>query len=37
VFMMMFYSSIIVPIFNKQTPLEEGELRRAIQEFAIKV
>jgi len=37
VFMMMFYSSVIVPIFNKQTPLEEGELRTAIQEFATKV
>ncbi|MDF1682454.1 MAG: hypothetical protein P1U46_01485 [Patescibacteria group bacterium] len=23
VFMMMFYSSVIVPIFNKQTPLEK--------------
>ena len=37
VFMMMFYSSIIVPIFNKQTPLEDWELRKAIQEFADKV
>lgn len=37
VFMMMFYSSIIVPIFNKQTPLEEGELRTAIEKFSNKV
>lgn len=37
VFFMMFYSSVIVPIFNKQTPLEEWELRTAIQEFATKV
>jgi len=37
VFMMMFYSSVIVPIFNKQTPLEDWELRTAIQEFATKV
>ncbi len=37
VFMMMFYSSVIVPIFNKQTPLEEGELRTWIQAFADKV
>ncbi len=37
VFFMMFYSSIIVPIFNKQTPLESGELRDAIQKFADKV
>jgi len=34
VFMTMFYSSIIVPLFNKQTPLKEGELRNAIEEFA---
>jgi STE24 endopeptidase len=32
----MFYSNIIVPLFNKQTPLEEGELRDAIQEFSEK-
>jgi len=37
VFMMMFYSSVIVPIFNKQTPLEDWELRSAIQNFADKV
>jgi len=37
IFMMMFYSSIIVPIFNKQTPLEDWELRKAIQDFANKV
>ncbi|HBS88329.1 MAG: peptidase M48 [Bacteroidetes bacterium GWF2_38_335] len=36
IFMTMFYSSLIVPLFNKQTPLEEGELRSAIQEFSIK-
>ena len=28
-FMSMFYSQVIVPLFNKQTPLPEGELRRA--------
>ena len=37
VFMAMFYSNLIVPLFNKQTPLEEGELRNAIQQFASKV
>ena len=37
VFFMMFYSSLIVPIFNKQTPLEDGELRDAIQKFSNKV
>jgi STE24 endopeptidase len=36
VFMAMFYSTLIVPLFNKQTPLEEGELRNAIEEFAQK-
>jgi STE24 endopeptidase len=35
-FMTMFYSSLIVPLFNKQTPLEDGELRNAINEFALK-
>lgn len=31
------YSTLIVPLFNKQKPLEEGELRSAIQKFARKV
>lgn len=35
-FMSLFYSNLIVPLFNKQTPLEEGELRNAIQTFAEK-
>lgn len=34
IIMTMFYSNIIVPIFNKQTPLEPGELRSAIEAFA---
>lgn len=33
-FFTMFYSNIIVPLFNKQTPLEEGELRTAIENFS---
>lgn len=33
-FITLFYSNIIVPLFNKQTPLEEGELRDAINAFA---
>ena len=37
VFMAMFYSSLIVPLFNKQTPLPEGELRDAIKAFSDKV
>ncbi len=36
IFMNMFYSNLIVPLFNKQTPLEEGELRTAIENFATK-
>ena len=35
--MNMFYSNLIVPLFNKQTPLEEGALRNAIESFATKV
>jgi STE24 endopeptidase len=37
IFMTMFYSSLIVPLFNKQTPLEEGELRNKIMTFSEKV
>lgn len=33
-FMLMFYSNLIVPLFNKQTPLEGGSLRQKIEEFA---
>ncbi len=33
--MSLFYSSLIVPLFNKQTPLEEGELRTAIEKMAV--
>ena len=36
IFFSMFYSDIIVPLFNKQTPLEDGELRSAIEVFANK-
>lgn len=35
-FMTMFYSNIIVPLFNKQTPLQEGELNDEIVKFAEK-
>lgn len=37
VFMTMFYSNLIVPLFNKQTPLDAGPLRNAIESFATKV
>jgi STE24 endopeptidase len=36
VFMAMFYTSWIVPLFNKLTPLESGELKQAIQGFCQK-
>ena len=36
IFMTMFYSNLIVPLFNKQVPLQEGSLRRAIEEFSEK-
>lgn len=36
-FMTLFYSNLIVPLFNKQKPLEEGELKTAINEFCSKV
>lgn len=35
-FMTLFYSNLIVPLFNKQTLLEQGELRDAIETFADK-
>ena len=34
IFFAFFYSSLIVPIFNKQTPLEDGELRHKLEELA---
>lgn len=37
VFMNMFYSKLIVPLFNKQTPLEDGDLKTAITNYANKV
>lgn len=36
-FMQYFYSQLIVPLFNKQTALPEGELRDAIEAFAARV
>ena len=37
VFMNMFYAKLIVPIFNKQAPLEAGELRSKIETYAQQV
>lgn len=34
IFINLFYSRLIVPIFNKQTPLEDGSLRDAISKYA---
>jgi len=34
VFMAMFYSSLIVPLFNKQTPLQSGLLRERLNQLA---
>lgn len=36
VFINLFYSELIVPLFNKQTPLQEGSLRTLIETFAQK-
>jgi len=36
-FMNLFYSRLIVPLFNKQTPLESGNLKSKIEGYAQKV
>lgn len=36
-FINFFYSKLIVPLFNKQTLLEEGDLKKAIENFAKKI
>lgn len=36
-FVTMFYAKLIVPLFNKQTPLQEGSLRSKIENYAEKV
>lgn len=36
-FMNMFYTTLVLPLFNKLTPLPEGELKAAIQQFAARV
>src|SRR5690606_26504016 len=37
IFINMFYTKLIVPLFNKQTPLSEGELRTQIENYALTV
>jgi STE24 endopeptidase len=36
-FINLFYSSLLVPLFNKQSPLEEGILKTKLENFALKV
>lgn len=36
-FMNVFYTTLILPLFNKLTPLEDGELKAAIEAYARKV
>src|SRR5690606_36768809 len=36
-FVNVFYTTLILPLFNKLTPLPEGELKSAIEQFARKV
>lgn len=36
-FTTMFYSKLIVPLFNKRSPIEEGELKSAIKEYSEKI
>jgi len=36
ILMAMFYAQLIVPLFNKLTPLEDGSLREKIEKFAVK-
>lgn len=36
-FINMFYTSLILPLFNKLTPLQDGELKKAIEDFSRKV
>ena len=37
IFINMFYTSLIVPLFNKLTPLQEGELKQKLKELAKRV
>ncbi len=36
-FVNMFYTSLILPLFNKLTPLEDGELKTAIEDYSEKI
>lgn len=36
-FLNVFYTSLLLPLFNKLTPLPDGELKRSIQAYSMKV
>jgi STE24 endopeptidase len=36
-FMNMFYTTLILPLFNRLTPLQDGELKTAIEDYSRKV
>ncbi|HEY5823776.1 MAG TPA: M48 family metallopeptidase, partial [Cyclobacteriaceae bacterium] len=36
-FVNMFYTSLVLPLFNKLTPLQDGELKSSIESFAKKI
>jgi STE24 endopeptidase len=37
IFVAMFYTNILLPIFNKLTPLENGSLRESIEQYSARV
>lgn len=37
IFFAMFYTDLLLPVFNKLTPLPDGELRTSIEEYAARV
>lgn len=37
IFFAMFYTSLLLPLFNKLTPLESGDLRQSIETYSAKV
>ena len=36
-FMNVFYTSLLLPLFNKLTPMEDGELKQSIEQYSEKV
>ena len=37
IFLNMFYTSLIVPLFNKLTPIDDGDLKDSLNSYAEKV